>query len=1344
MQAAAPGAVLESSTDSLAELTEKYQVGQWAVVNLTSLESIPFSDFSHTPYSEASHFLDTQSNFSIRPGARPLTTGTGVVVSPMDGSVNLARRGTWQTPESNGNALKPSPSTSLPSLASRKDVKNPPPYKPTRESKHVIETLVRRELNKPAPDAPNDKDLTRLSNSDQLKPKDVTPLRQAVALHDSLASSPDTAAAEAATKLRSSQGVPRRLPVPPRLTVRRVQPPPTNASGTIPSPLEPQSLRELTNARRIVPIGAAIGEGEVEEEAAARSPSRQSELSVSGEDSSPRRKVPNRRSTQWMHTARRIPAAPVPPLQKVVAHATPSELDSPPTVRVSRVQQSINLVKPTPTPAFVAEVAASGGGDTVNLGSISTDSLVPSQAPFVRRASRTDSHHLRSVPTPVKSDKDDDDEDTMVVVVEVTRKPLSLPPPPLPPAGLAEDQSISVSSYAMCVSPRDALATASAEQLVAFVREVSDTEVLHVIYDYMTEHKDGRKYLEATRVCAELLQRKESLLAGGGGAQRRSRAASGRSRHGRAILSDDDERQDAVASSASATQAFRADSPLDDEFGDLNFRDDSYPTDTGGYQFGEPTVLGQVSPVFQEGMLFKIKDAKGDYYFYNDTLNQVMMVRAQCLLKGNERINERAILTPVEGLGSVTEVTIAVLPEETNFFMGGCKRLPRVMARAVVTPADFTPPSLTCFLKHMNAEINLVRAGLGQWSKATDQKAYLQCCLRKRLKFTDLDFRPSASSLYRSAVDCVKVPALTWRRPCEYLALTEVSEARLFRGEISCHLVGQGELSNNTVMAAIAAVAQYPHHVMWMFRHPTNGETGKKERAVGCYRVSLLKNGWWVNCVVDDYLPASVKGPLFAHCPVDPRRLWVPLLEKAFAKASGSYSAACLAGALEALTDFTGYPSQSFIEQWRQAQQGQPTASAAALLFRYLRRCVASGYLVLLHTPPASDAEAAAEVMDLSRKRAARARPDAGGVVLQFLPGHIYFLVEAAHYRELDLRMVRLKNPWTAVTAEQAASAPSSLNKKWKYTGWYQRPDENYAATIAAVQNGSSSVTNSARGVLPSVASSGSRASSAAGQIRTLEAQALDVNERRRGTMWLEWTEALRVFSGGGVCYTLWHAQHYRVRNHFDTGIPEFIVEVAPISRRVELMVTLTVEDLPGTADGEGSAHIASTVPSSPARKKRTTEAIGPCGVTMAVTRRATGGWPTEEVCHYACENLETFAAQATYVHAKSVSMKLTLDPSTGPYHIFPRMDPADARALARSGESRLPFALGILSSHPVDPRDLTISFKRISRSCPLYTTEAPFFALADSAPGPFSATYQCCHDRGFSIQHGTSIVPER
>jgi hypothetical protein len=902
---------------------------------------------------------------------------------------------------------------------------------------------------------------------------------------------------------------------------------------------------------------------------------------------------------------------------------------------------------------------------------------------------------------------------------------------------------------------------ATAEKLVTFVRAVSDPEVLHVIYDYLMEQqRTTPRYRLAATACEELLARKEELLktqepeeGGEGGAHRSSAlghsaeaepftidvkqpsrvtATEGGGAAGSSTISSSNSRaaelRRLLAEIAAEQEAKEQEEDPDaDEFDDFNFFDTPYPTESH-FSFGQPSVSGVVSRVFSEGMLFKIKTPKGEYYFYNDTLQDVMMVRVQFVLRGNEVINERAMLAPVEGTNE-TEITIAVLPEETNFFMSGVSHLPHFMAKRVPVPPDYVSPSVTQSLRKINGEINSVRKALGKWSRASDQDAFLKCCLKNHLKFTDLTFRPSAESLFRPDCDAVSIPPVTWRRPEEYVYLPEVSQTRLFRGEISCFLVKQGELNNHTVVAAMAAVAQFPDHVRWMFRHPVSAHVGKLERAEGCYRVTLLHNGWWKTYVLDDYVPASQKGPLFASCPEDPRRLWVPLLEKAYAKCLGSYAATCVVDAMEAMGDFTGFPVRYLDALWA-AAKAKPTGPPTRTLFSYLMRVVRGGCTVLLFTPAASDAQSQ-NTVNLSRKRSSRLLP-VKGVIPQFLPGHIYFLNDVAFYEELDLRMAQLKNPWTWETKNKMYR-----EKKWKYTTWYDRPDVSVSAMGSAM--GSS-------GALSSAAASRQQAAAAAAAAKVGMTQEERLINDRKGTMWVEWGELLAAFAGGGVCYTLWNHHRYRTKNAFVNGRPRFVLEMKA-RRKVELFVTLSLETVCETLDNYGTVVASRPTPLY--------------GTALSVVQRVSTH--SGRVVSESCEDVECVAARRTYVVAKDVSMKVTIDPrvAEGSVLVVPLLDPQAvedmaAAAAAKSGggsstsanptasdsglnESEVHFVLSVVSDAVAgDGEDLSISFVSMRRSCGVFTGSSAAFGLEGTTR--VASPYQICTEKGVTTLEGNRI----
>lgn len=93
------------------------------------------------------------------------------------------------------------------------------------------------------------------------------------------------------------------------------------------------------------------------------------------------------------------------------------------------------------------------------------------------------------------------------------------------------------------------------------------------------------------------------------------------------------------------------------------------------------------------------------------------------------------------------------------------------------------------------------------------------------------------------------------------------------------------------------------------------GEDGKLafSTSVGAYGIRLFKNGQWETVILDDFFPIiksleedpATRGAAFAYTK-EFRELWVPLVEKAFAKYYGSYSELQEGHVHHALRDLTG------------------------------------------------------------------------------------------------------------------------------------------------------------------------------------------------------------------------------------------------------------------------------------------------------------------------------------------------------------------------------------------------------------------------------------------------------
>ncbi|CAE7760645.1 Capn15 [Symbiodinium pilosum] len=141
-----------------------------------------------------------------------------------------------------------------------------------------------------------------------------------------------------------------------------------------------------------------------------------------------------------------------------------------------------------------------------------------------------------------------------------------------------------------------------------------------------------------------------------------------------------------------------------------------------------------------------------------------------------------------------------------------------------------------------------------------------------------------------------------WQRFPEFMVVSDFG----FRAED----LRQGGVGDCWFMSALAVVAERPDLILRLF----GGETARN--SVGCYQVNLFLDGEWRAVNIDDRLPCTDQqrrpdGSGLAFSRADGQQLWTPLLEKAYAKAHGSYRAISGGEIAEALLDLTGCPTES-------------------------------------------------------------------------------------------------------------------------------------------------------------------------------------------------------------------------------------------------------------------------------------------------------------------------------------------------------------------------------------------------------------------------------------------------
>ena len=151
------------------------------------------------------------------------------------------------------------------------------------------------------------------------------------------------------------------------------------------------------------------------------------------------------------------------------------------------------------------------------------------------------------------------------------------------------------------------------------------------------------------------------------------------------------------------------------------------------------------------------------------------------------------------------------------------------------------------------------------------------------------------------------------------------TQSCLYRQSISPDQVQQGAIGNCWFLSALAVVAEKSYLVQRILPHTTLN-------AVGCYQVNFCLDGDWEAVIVDSYLPvihrdASKKTnrpregvPLQngivavpAFCATPQGQLWAALVEKAYAKAHGSYAQLSGGFIAEGLADLTGAPCETIV-----------------------------------------------------------------------------------------------------------------------------------------------------------------------------------------------------------------------------------------------------------------------------------------------------------------------------------------------------------------------------------------------------------------------------------------------
>ncbi len=178
----------------------------------------------------------------------------------------------------------------------------------------------------------------------------------------------------------------------------------------------------------------------------------------------------------------------------------------------------------------------------------------------------------------------------------------------------------------------------------------------------------------------------------------------------------------------------------------------------------------------------------------------------------------------------------------------------------------------------------------------------MEYCSENGVLFVDKEFPPEKRSLvgnptpkdYDGQFDVIQ-----WKRAKDLFGQGQYD---LFRG-IDPGDIKQGSLGNCYFLCSLASLAEYPDLIKRLFDYDSVNQYGIQS-------VWLNINGVWRRIILDEYFPSYNNGRQWdlAFSKTDQKELWVILLEKAYAKAYGSYWEIIGGDPVHALRDLTGAP----------------------------------------------------------------------------------------------------------------------------------------------------------------------------------------------------------------------------------------------------------------------------------------------------------------------------------------------------------------------------------------------------------------------------------------------------
>ena len=213
---------------------------------------------------------------------------------------------------------------------------------------------------------------------------------------------------------------------------------------------------------------------------------------------------------------------------------------------------------------------------------------------------------------------------------------------------------------------------------------------------------------------------------------------------------------------------------------------------------------------------------------------------------------------------------------------------------------------------------------------------------------------------------------VVWKRATEIYNKWDIIE-----NKVEIRDIVQGILGDCYFLSALTALTRYQYLIIEKFRT-------KKFNDIGYYEMILFIDGEWQVVFVDDYFPYDPQKNNFVGARPHHNELWALLLEKAWIKINGGYTNSIGGLFSEAILSLTGFPTEIFKHRNLDKQ---------ADIFN-LYRNIELGY------KEGSIMSCGTKIDDPNVKN------------IGLIPGHAYSIVYPQKWKERNIYLIKLRNPW--------------------------------------------------------------------------------------------------------------------------------------------------------------------------------------------------------------------------------------------------------------------------------------------------------------------------------------------